>query len=201
MNAAPAAIHRVAEQFLGAGTSVKRSESPSLAKAGAKSSPRRRASPVKSHGSAGLVDASEVGADMASRAQSRLRFPVFYPKMLPVGSNYAEPPRTYGLRDQGGKRHLAYKMVIELPTGAYTAYFGLQGISGWPNPPILSGPSQPVDLNGHHFQVFTNGGHIRLIAWRHGGNVYWIDNSLVGVLSNDQILGVARSLAELKPRR
>ncbi len=137
---------------------------------------------------------------MASSARSRLNFPVFYPRKLPAGATYAEAPRAYGLRDQAGKRHSAYKMVMELPTGAYTAYFGLQGISGWREPPILSGSSQPVDLDKRHFQVFTNAGHILLLAWHEGANVYWVSNSLAGVLSNGQMLGIARSLAELKPK-
>ncbi|HVC07684.1 MAG TPA: LCP family protein [Solirubrobacterales bacterium] len=202
VTASPTAIHRVVAQFLGTAPAPGQSESHPL---GATSKPRaahrKRSSTARSLHSAALSDAAEIGAQMASRAQGRLHFPIFYPRMLPVGSTYAEPPRTYGLRDLSGNRHLAYKMVMELPAGAYTAYFGLQGIHGWPNPPILSGPSESVRLNGRHFQIFTNGGHIRLIAWHQGGNSYWIDNSLVGVLSNGQMLGVARSLAELKPRR
>ncbi|MGA8745811.1 MAG: LCP family protein [Solirubrobacterales bacterium] len=201
VTASPAAIHRVVRQFLGTPTLTAPSEPRSPLSGGG----RRQASPkkppaIRAPSSAGLFDAAEPGAQMASSLQNHLRFPVFYPRMLPVGSTYAEPPRTYGLRDQSGNRHAAYKMVMELPTGAYTAYFGLQGIRGWPNPPIISGPSESVRLSGHHFQIFTNGGHIRLIAWHSGNNVYWIDNTLVGVLSNGQMLGVARSLAELEPR-
>jgi polyisoprenyl-teichoic acid--peptidoglycan teichoic acid transferase len=201
VTASPSAVHQVVKQFLGAGPGTGRGEFHPLAKSKAMRGHRKRTSTVKSQASAGLSEAAEIGAQMASRAQGRLPFPVFYPRMLPVGSTYAEPPRTYGLRDQSGNRHLAYKMVMELPTGAYTAYFGLQGIRGWPNPPILSGPSESVRLSGRRFQVFTNGGHIRLIAWHEGNNAYWIDNSLVGVLSNGQMLGVARSLDQLKPRR
>ena len=198
VTASPTAVHHVVEQFLGAQPSTGRRESLHLPRTKSRSGTPKR---VKVHGSAGLSEAPEIGAQMASSAQKRLRFPVFYPRKLPIGSNYAEAPRVYGLRDQGGKRHLAYKMVMELPAGAYTAYFGLQGIGGWREPPILSGPSQAVDLAGRHFRVFTNGGHIRLIAWHYGSDVYWIDNSLVQVLSNGQMLGIARSLAELKPKR
>jgi polyisoprenyl-teichoic acid--peptidoglycan teichoic acid transferase len=202
VTASPSAIHQVVKQFLGTRQASGRGESPPLTRrSGAKPAPRKRPPAVNPQGSAGLSEAAEIGAQMASKAQGRLRFPVFYLKMLPAGSTYAEPPRTYGLRDQSGNRHLAYKMVMELPTGAYTAYFGLQGIHGWPNPPILSEPSESVRLSGRRFQLFTNGGHIRLIAWHDGNNVYWIDNTLVGVLSNGQMLGLARSLAELKPRR
>ena len=200
VTATPTAIHHVVEQFLGAKPSSGQSGSAHLAKAKSKSGSSKRASPIKASGEAGLSDASEVGAQMASRAQSRLHFPVFYPRKLPIGATYAEAPRTYGLRDQSGARHLAYKMVMEVPAGAYIAYIGVQGIGGWTNPPILNGPSESVEVGGRNFQVFTNAGHILLLAWHEGANVYWVSNSLAGVLSNGQMLGIARSLAELKPK-
>jgi polyisoprenyl-teichoic acid--peptidoglycan teichoic acid transferase len=198
VTANPSAIHQVVRQFLSSGPST--GSNGLHAASSAKSGKAKHASPAKPASSAGLSEATEASAQMASAAESRVHFPVFYPRKLPVGSTYAEPVRTYGLRDQAENRHLAYKMVMELPAAAYTAYFGLQGIAGWPNPPILSGPSEPLTLNGRHFQVFTNGGRIRLIAWHSGSNTYWIDNSLVQVLSNAQMLGVARSLAEVKPK-
>jgi len=198
VTASPSAINQVVEQFLG---SSQRTERGFPEPTKGKLSFPRRASPRNAYGSARLTDASEIGAQMAASAQSRLDFPVFYPRELPTGSNYAESPRVYGLRDQAGKRHIAYKMVMELPVGAYTSYFGLQGISGWREPPILSGSSQSVDLDGRRFQIFANGGHIRLIDWHYGSDVYWIDNSLLQVLSNGQMLGIARSLVMLKPKR
>jgi len=91
-------------------------------------------------------------------------------------------------------------MVMEMSAGAYVAYIGVQGIGGWSNPPILNGPSESVQIGGRQFQVFTNAGRIRLLAWHDGANVYWIANSLAGALSNGQMLGIARSLAELKPK-
>jgi len=201
VTASPTAIHHVVEDFLGSKPSSKRGTSTHRTKVKSKPSKPKHAPPGKIAGSAGLSDASEIGAQMASRAQGRLRFPVFYPKMLPIGATYAEAPRTYGVRDQSGKRHLAYKMVMEMSAGAYVAYIGVQGIDGWSNPPILSGPSESVDIGGRQFQAFTNAGRILLLAWHYGANTYWIANSLAGVLSNGQMLGIARSLAEVKPKR
>ena len=198
VTASPSAVHHVIAQFLGAGPAPAKSASAGRAKGKAKThSPK----PPNVAGQAGLTDAAGLSAQIASRAQSALHFPVFYPRKLPPEASYAEAPRTYGLRDPSGKRHLAYKMVIEMPAGSYIAYFGVQGIEGWSNPPILNGESEAVKIGGRTFQAFTNAGHIRLLAWHEGANTYWIDNSLAGVLSNGQMLGVARSIAELKPRR
>jgi polyisoprenyl-teichoic acid--peptidoglycan teichoic acid transferase len=198
VTASPGAIHQVVRQFLGLQTPLSSGRSQHLAKSGGVSKPP---SPGEPRASTGLTEATDAGAQMASGGSGRLNFSVFYPRKLPNGSTYAEAMRTYRVRDEAGHRHLAYRMVMELPTPAYTAYFGVQGIGGWPNPPILNGPSQSLTLNGRHFEVFRNGGHIRLIAWHDGENVYWIANSLVQVLGNDQMLGVARSLAELRPNR
>ncbi len=198
VTASPSAVHHVVGQFLGAGPGPAKSSAAARGKGSSKAhSPK----PPKPSGSAGLTDAAGLGAQMASRAQSALRFPVFYPRKLPLQASYAEAPRTYGLRDPSGKRHLAYKMVIEVPAGSYVAYFGVQGIEGWSNPPILNGESEAVKIGGRSFQAYTNAGQIRLLAWHQGADTYWIDNSLAGVLSNGQMLGVARSLAALKPRR
>jgi LCP family protein required for cell wall assembly len=197
VTASPSSIHHVVSQFLGAGPGPAKSASTARGKGKAKA---RSAKPPAKPGSAGLTDAAGLGAQMASRAQSALRFPVFYPRKLPAEASYAEAPRTYGLRDPSGKRHSAYKMVIEVPAGSYVAYFGVQGIEGWSDPPILNGESEAVKIGGRAFQAFTNAGQIRLLAWHEGPDTYWIDNSLAGALSNAQMLGVARSIAALRPR-
>jgi polyisoprenyl-teichoic acid--peptidoglycan teichoic acid transferase len=196
VTASPAAIHHVVEEFLSATPSVAGSPRPT-----AKHSPGRpkRSPPQRVAARPEMTDASEAGSQMASSVRRQRGFAVFYPRLLPTGSSYAEATRTYGVRDPAGHRHLAYRMVVEIPASGYTAYFGLQGIAGWPDPPILSGPSEVRELAGHPFQLFTNGGHIQVIAWHRGTNSYWIDNSLLRVLSNAQMLDMARSLVEIKP--
>lgn len=196
VTAEPAALEKTVSQFLGGEAAAQGGEARGAAKRGHGShrhaAPRRRL--IQSHGSAGLIDASELGAEMAAKVHGGSGFPVFYPAQLPSGASWAEAPRSYSIKDPAGNRHSAYAMVMEMPTGAYTAYFGLQGIAGWQDPPILNGASEPVSVGGRHFQIFTNGGLIRMVAWRQGANVYWIYNTLAGMLSNDQMLGIASSL-------
>ncbi len=66
VTASSSAIHQVVEQFLGARSSTGRGGSSHLTKS--KPSSSKRVSPVEAHGSAGLSDASEIGAQMASSA-------------------------------------------------------------------------------------------------------------------------------------
>jgi hypothetical protein len=48
-------------------------------------------------------------------------------------------------------------------------------------------------MGGRTFEVFYTGSHIRLVAWRAGGAVYWLSNSLLQALSNQQMLAIAAS--------
>ena len=170
---------------------------------------------AKPPGDDGLIAASEAGqaeAKMVARKVSH-GFPVFYPARLPPGAAYVESnpelhvqdPRVYHFRDTDGNRHGAYRMVLtmELPDG--THYFGVQGIQGWGDPPILSGPSITQEIRGREYEIFLDGDRIRLIAWHRGDNTYWIANSLLRVLTNDQMVGMARSanvkIPNVKPKK
>jgi hypothetical protein len=158
---------------------------------------------AKPPGSDGLVPAREAGEEEAKIVARKVSsgFPVFYPTRLPSGAAYEESnpylhiqdPRVYHFKDSDGNRHGAYRMVLtlELPDGVH--YFGVQGIQGWSDPPVLGGPSITETIHGREYEVFLDGDRIRLVAWHRGDNTYWVANSLLRVLTNDQMIGIARS--------
>jgi hypothetical protein len=80
-------------------------------------------------------------------------------------------------------------------------YFGVQGIHGWSDPPILASPTETREMNGREYEIFTDGGKVKLIAWHRGNNSYWISNSLQQGLTNDQMMGMARSAKVILPKR
>jgi LCP family protein required for cell wall assembly len=157
----------------------------------------------KPPGSDGLVAAGEAGESEAKVVARKVNhgFPVFYPSRLPSGAAYVESnpylhvqdPRVYHFKDADGNRHGAYRMVLalELPDGVH--YFGVQGVQGWSDPPILNGPSISQTIRDREYEIFLDGDRIRLIAWHRGDNTYWVANSLLRVLTNDQMVGIARS--------
>ncbi len=162
-------------------------------------------------GSDGLVPAREAGeaeAEMAARHVGG-GFPVFYPTRLPPEAHYVETdpyehvvdPRVYRFKDDDGNRHVAYKMVavMEAPDGYH--YFGVQGIRGWEDPPILSNPSVTETIHGREYEIFVDSGEIKLIAWHRGANTYWIANDLERSLSNEQMVGMARSADVTVPKK
>ena len=160
-------------------------------------------------GSDELVPAREAGEAEAEIATEDAggRFPIFYPTRLPSGAFFVESnpyeevvdPRFYHLKDEDGNRHAAYRMVIvaELDDGPH--YFGVQGIRGWSDPPILDNPSLTKTINGRDYDIYVDGDRIRLVAWHRGENSYWIANDLLRSLTNDQMVGMARSADVIVP--
>jgi hypothetical protein len=80
-------------------------------------------------------------------------------------------------------------------------YFGIQGIKGWPDPPILDNPSETRTIHGRDYEIFVDGEKVKLVAWHRGENTYWVSNSLQQGLTNDQMLGIARSAKVILPHR
>jgi len=214
--ASQSAIQEAVDKFLGIEASggprgsLESSESEASEGAGKSHKKKQHRSKPKHHlvkpkppGDDGLVPAREAGELEAASAARKLSsgFPVFYPTRLPSGARYVESstyehvqdPRVYHFKDTDGKRHVAYRMVavLELPDGAH--YFGVQGIQGWSDPPILSNPSETRTIHGRDYDIYVDGDRVKMIAWHRGDNTYWVSNSLLQVLTNDQMVGIARS--------
>ena len=65
-----------------------------------------------------------------------------------------------------------WSATVELPDGIH--YFGMQGIQGWADPPILDNPSETRTIHGREYEIFVDGDRVKLIAWHRGDNSYWI---------------------------
>jgi hypothetical protein len=105
------------------------------------------------------------------------------------------------LRDAAGRPHAAYRMVmVEDASREYSGQFwGVQGTT-WRNPPLLAAAHQTQQIGGRGFDLYTDGGRLRLVAWRTPGAVYWVSNTLSLDLTNRQMLGIAGSLTQVRPR-
>ena len=156
----------------------------------------RRARKSKSDG---LRDATaEVEALVrAVPSRDRTRMPMHAPRRLtqrgalPPNSTVAPNPRRYVIVDASGRRHAAYRIVVaeDVQQGQY---YGIQGTT-WKTPPILAAAHQTRRIGGRTFSIYTDGGHIRLVAWRTPKAVYWLSNTLSVDLSNAEMLDIAAS--------
>jgi LCP family protein required for cell wall assembly len=147
----------------------------------------------------GVVGSGGAGRDQALQAVAAgLRgLPVFYPRKRVTGSLFAGSPRVYRLRDEDGKLHRAYRMVLVRPTnGGIREYYGLQGMA-WKDPPILKDPSEKREIGDREYELHYDGDRLRLVAWRTDDGVYWVSNTLLQTLSERQMLGIARSVRSL----
>jgi len=222
--ASEGAIEGAVEEFLG-GETVKQARAQARAAKKRKKShrpkhqkkPRKQKPKVKisKSGSDGLVPAREAGEAEAKIAARRAHgpFPVFYPTRLPPGTRFVESdpyekvvdPYVYRLKDEAEDRHVAYRMVLVDEEADGDHYFGVQGIRGWSDPPILEDPSLTKTINGREYEIFVDDENVKMIAWHRGENTYWISNDLLRTLTNDQMVGMARSanvlIKKKKPKK
>jgi polyisoprenyl-teichoic acid--peptidoglycan teichoic acid transferase len=217
------AIHEAAEEFLGetSGGSAGGSEGspgpkpkqskPAKGKKARKKHKKKPKVKVAKPGEDGLVPAREAGEAEAAAAAHRVGggFPIFYPTRLPAGAAYVETdpyehvvdPRVYRFREDDGNLHAAYKMVAVIDESDGLHYFGVQGIRGWSDPPILNDPTVTETIHGREYEIFVDGGQIKMVAWHRGENTYWIANDLEQSLTNQQMVGMARSADVLLPKK
>ena len=221
----PAAVEEAVQEFLGGETvqeaKAAQKQSREEAAAGKKhkrhKKPKKKTKPKKPQveavkaGTDGLVPAAEAGKAEAKIAARRSRgfFPIYYPTRLPEGTHFVETnpyekvvdPYVYNIKDEDGDRHLAYRMVLVAEMSDGDHYFGVQGIRGWSDPPILEDPSLTKTINGRDYDIYVDGENVKIVAWHRGDNVYWISNDLLRTLTNDQMIGMARSAKVLVPKK
>ena len=139
----------------------------------------------------GLEDAKSAGEEQAIAAATKAGFPFYYPTLRLRGSIYSGEPRVYFLRDQKGRRHRAYRMVLD--TGRLGEFYGIQGLT-WRNPPVLSKPTGHQTVNGRRLLLYGDGNRLRFVAYPTPRAVYWVSNTLVLGMTNRQMLAIAASL-------
>jgi LCP family protein required for cell wall assembly len=144
------------------------------------------------HGSApglSLTPTSSEALDRARSAAPQLPFPLEYPR---VRNAYAgaspDTLRRYVIRDQRGRLHPTYVIVID--RGGLGEFYDVQGTT-WPDPPLLSDPSQTVQIGSRTYSLFYAGEQIRTIAWHEGGVAYWIQNTLTNSIQPREMLAMA----------
>src|SRR5271166_5058531 len=129
--------------------------------------------------------------DEARSQAPRLSFPLEYPRARnSLGGAEPDTLRVYAIRDQQGRIHPIYDIVIA--RGELGQFYDVQGTS-WRDPPILSNPDQTVQVGSRNYELFYAGEKVRVIAWHEAGAVYWIENTLTGNVSPRAMLAMADS--------
>jgi polyisoprenyl-teichoic acid--peptidoglycan teichoic acid transferase len=153
----------------------------------------RHGSGVGSPAAIGLYPASSSIQGQLVKASVELPFRVLMPT-LQTGPAVEQTARSYDVRDKEGHLHQAY--VIVWKQNGQGGYYDMQG-TNWQNPPLIAHADETRRIGGRTYMLFADGGHLRTVAWREGGALYWVINTLVEDLSNQQMLAIARSAQPL----
>jgi LCP family protein required for cell wall assembly len=148
----------------------------------------------------GLVGARTEGEDQAILASRKTGFAFYFPMLRGAGGSYIganQGPRLYTIRDELGKPHHAYRLVLS--AGENAGYYGVQGMD-WKRPPILDDPHSTRTVNNRKLLIYRDGNKVRLVAWKTPRAVYWVSNTLTRRLTERQMLAIAASLRRLKSR-
>jgi LCP family protein required for cell wall assembly len=185
VTATPYDIQRTVDDFLHGSAKPRPLPVPHATRGGGRGRRRPAATSVP-----GVFAAPSSTIAAATTAAIGSPFPIYAPHAAVGFSPTPAQARRYPLRDEQG--HLRRAYVISISTGAAGQYYGVEGMD-WLNPPILTHPSEKRTIGSRQFELFYDGTHLKLVAWRTPHAVYWVTNTLTDDLSNAQLLAIATS--------
>ncbi len=167
-----------------------------------------KAAPARSHGahahhrhpaapsaaSLGLAPSPSSGQDELAKASINMPFRVLYLSLQSSLAVIQPPVRSYALRDKAHRLHRAYVIVWRQNT--LGGYYDFQG-TDWQKPPLIAHPNETRKIGHTKYMIFADGSHIHTVAWRQGKILYWVTNTLLEDLTNEQMLAIARSARPL----
>ena len=56
-------------------------------------------------------------------------------------------------------------------------------------------------IHGREYDIYVDGDRVKMIAWHRGEKSYWVSNDLLETLTNDQMVGIARSADVIIPKK
>jgi LCP family protein required for cell wall assembly len=140
----------------------------------------------------GLYPTPASGEEEVVKASVNVPFRALYPT-LQTGPAEQQQTRAYELKDEAGRLHHAYVVVWQQnPIGGY---YDLEG-TDWLGPPLFA-HSRSQMIDGVEYKLVNDGSHIHIIGWVSGNVLYWLTNTLLEELTNQQMLQIAKSVGPL----
>jgi polyisoprenyl-teichoic acid--peptidoglycan teichoic acid transferase len=140
------------------------------------------------------------GKQLAKGIRARgSKIPIFYPTVLQTGTDYAQKPRVYKINGTGegspprGER-AAYKWIFSRP--AIGEYYGFMA-TRWTDPPVLDDPDDERTIKGRDYKFYFENDRLRMVAWQTDAGSFWLSNTLIESLSNNEMLRIAEGFREL----
>jgi LCP family protein required for cell wall assembly len=140
------------------------------------------------------------GKQLARQIRARkTKVPIYYPTQLEAGSDYAQKPRVYKINGKGDEsppqgERAAYKWVFSLPT--LGDYYGFEGTL-WKDPPTLDNPAEEKTIGDRTYKLYYDGDRLRQVAWQTDRGSFWVSNSFIETIPNEDMLKIAESFRQL----
>ncbi len=201
-------IHKAVDEFLGvtgtpgpAGSTAKPPKAVTASRPPDYTPPTPAAPKKKAKGNAdtNLIETT-YGKALARGIRARKsKVPIYYPTALEQGSEFAQKPRVYKINGKGDEspphaERGAYKWVFSLPT--IGDYYGFEGTL-WKNPPILEGSSEEKTIGDRTYKLFYDGDRLRMVAWQTDRGAFWVSNSFIETVPNEDMLKIAEGFRQL----
>ncbi len=156
----------------------------------------RGSGPVATPTVPGLSATPPATASDALALAVKVSFPVYVPSLTLASASPDpfEPFSNYTLTDPQGHVHHGYR--IDWSTGSVGSYYGIEGMD-WTDPPLFA-HADTVDRFGRRYIYVGTGSHVQDIGWTVGGALYWVSNSILDDLSNEQMFAIAESAQALR---
>jgi LCP family protein required for cell wall assembly len=145
-------------------------------------------------GTLGLIATPASDVSLETEGSVGLPFPMDAPRLRISAAPSPDLVRAYTLPDERNKPHQAY--VISISRGLLGQYYGVEG-TNWMSPPILAGAHQTKHIAGRTYSLYVDGSHLRIVSWQTSQAVYWVNNTLLDSLTNQQMLAIAESTQPL----
>ena len=127
---------------------------------------------------------------LAHETKLKLRMPTSW---VPGYSYDWAMSRTYTIAADHGNRGAA--VIVGTTTSG--GYWHIEETS-WADPPAIDSPDAVRTIKRVRYLQFYNGAQLHMVAWKTGGSLCWVSNTLDNEISNDAMMALATSFARVK---
>ncbi len=137
-----------------------------------------------------------LGAAQRDRILTGLVSVPFRPQLprFQTGPAHLSDVHAFAIRDE--HRHLHHGYRVDWRQNTIGSYYGFEGMD-WTDPPLFAHPTATLRVGARTYLLVNDGSHIHDVGWRERGVLYWVSNTWLEDLSNQQMLSLARTARPL----
>jgi LCP family protein required for cell wall assembly len=140
-----------------------------------------------------VVYAPNASIDQLRERRQRVPFPLHVPTVIERSSwiDSTLPARMYWIDPD--EKHKAVRLVYRMGSNEY---WGVE-MTDWKDAPVLADKSLTRRIKGRVYDLYYNGPKLHMVVLNTPKADYWVINTLLGRLSNETMLAIAKGLKPL----